>query len=235
MCMSPDANQIPVPELTPANFINRELSTIDFQKRVLSLAEDESTPLLERVKFIAIVGNNLDEFYMVRVAGYFQKLQLINPKTRPDGFTPAQLLRHIREEVSGLFTRQRKVRKRIFDLLEKEGIHFIKTRQLTPDQKEAVSLYFREEIFPVLTPLAVDHARPFPFISNLSLNLGVYLERGPEEEPSGLEFARIKVPVDILPRIVRLEKVMETYSGIESDGYHFLWIEDIIRDRCARH
>ena len=83
------------PDLTPENFINRELSTIDFQKRVLALAEDENTPLLERVKFIAIVGNNLDEFYMVRVGAYFQRLEMSNPWTRPDGTTPLQLLRQI--------------------------------------------------------------------------------------------------------------------------------------------
>ncbi len=229
--MSSNINQIPLPDLTPANYINRELSTVDFQKRVMALAEDENTPLLERLKFIAIVGNNLDEFYMVRVAGYFQKLQLSNPKTRPDGYTPSQLLRRLREEVSDLIIRQRTVRKRVFDLLEKENIHFIKTHQLTPEQQIAISHFFHEEVFPVLTPLAVDHARPFPFISNLSLNLGVYLERGTPESPE-LEFARIKVPVDIMPRIVRLEKVMETYTGMESEdnSYHFLWIEDIIRD-----
>lgn len=219
----------PVPDLSPANFINRELSTIDFQKRVLALAEDKTTPLLERVKFIAIVGNNLDEFYMVRVAGYLQKLHLSNPKTRPDGFTPAQLLRSVREEVSAVITRQRKIRKHIFKLLEKEGIFFVKTDQVTAPQRQALSLYFKEQVFPVLTPLAVDHARPFPFISNLSLNLGVYLERG-EGDDTTQEFARIKVPVDVLPRIVRLENVLAEYSGIDSDGYHFLWIEDIIRD-----
>jgi polyphosphate kinase len=222
-----------LPELLPSNFINREISTIDFQKRVLALAEDETTPLLERVKFIAIVGNNLDEFYMVRVAGYFQKMQLSNPKTRPDGFTPAQLLRSIREEVSSLITRQRKARTHIFNLLEQEGIHFLKMHQLNDSQQQAIFHYFKEEIFPVLTPLAVDHARPFPFISNLSLNLGVYLERGSDEESSELEFARIKVPVEFLPRIVRLEKVMENYAGIEQDSYHFLWIEDIIRENLS--
>ena len=131
-----------LPELLPNNFINRELSTIDFQKRVLALAEDETTPLLERVKFIAIVGNNLDEFYMVRVAGYFQKMQLSNPKTRPDGFTPAQLLRSIREEVSSLIARQRKARKHIFRLLEQEGIHFLKMHQLDDSQQQAVYHYF---------------------------------------------------------------------------------------------
>ncbi len=221
------------PRLSPDNFINREYSTLDFQERVLALAEDESTPLLERVKFIAIVGNNLDEFYMVRVAGYFQRLHLNNPKTRPDGITPSQLLRAIHERVAALIARQRRVRRRVFDLLEKEGVHFVKTHQLTADEREALSYYFRSQVFPVLTPLAVDHARPFPFISNLSLNLGVYLERARDDLASGFEFARIKVPVDVLPRIVRLESVLESFAGIEGDGYHFLWMEDIIADHLS--
>ncbi len=221
------------PRLSPDNFINREISTLDFQERVLALAEDESTPLLERVKFIAIVGNNLDEFYMVRVAGYFQRLHLNNPKTRPDGITPSQLLRAIHERVAALIARQRRVRRRVFDLLEKEGVHFVKTHQLTADEQEALSYYFRSQVFPVLTPLAVDHARPFPFISNLSLNLGVYLERARDDLASGFEFARIKVPVDVLPRIVRLEGVLEGVTGIEGDGYHFLWMEDIIADHLS--
>ncbi len=157
-----EALQDRIPRLTPENFINRELSTLDFQKRVLALAEDESTPLLERVKFIAIVGNNLDEFYMVRVAGYFQKLHISNPKTRPDGITTMQLLRTIREEVAGLIVRQRRVRRQVFELLAREGIHFIKTNHLSQSEQEAISYFFRSEVFPVLTPLAVDHARPLP-------------------------------------------------------------------------
>ena len=218
------------PDLSPENFINRELSTIDFQKRVLALAEDESTPLLERVKFIAIVGNNLDEFYMVRVGAYFQRLQLSNPRTRPDGTTAAQLLRRIHDEVSALIARQRRIRREVFELLAREGLHFITTGDLSESERDAISYYFRAEVFPVLTPLAVDHARPFPFISNLSLNLGVYLERDNGDLSSGIDFARVKVPVDILPRIVRLETVMSSYSGTNQDGYHFLWMEDIIAD-----
>ena len=221
------------PRLSPANFINREISTLDFQARVLALAEDESTPLLERVKFIAIVGNNLDEFYMVRVAGYFQKLHLNNPKTRADGITPGQLLRAIHDRVAALIKRQRRVRRHVFGLLAKEGVHFVKTQQLTAEEQAALSNYFRSEVFPVLTPLAVDHARPFPFISNLSLNLGVYLERAGDDMASGFEFARIKVPVDVLPRIVRLESVLEKYFAIERDSYHFLWMEDIISDHLS--
>ena len=142
-----------IPALTVDNFINRELSTIDFQKRVLALAEDESTPLLERVKFIAIVGNNLDEFYMVRVGGFFQKLHLNNPRMRPDGTTPTQLLRQIHEEVSALIARQRAVRTEVFELLEREGVYFITTDQLSEAQRDAITYYFRSEVFPLLTPL----------------------------------------------------------------------------------
>ena len=218
------------PKLTPDTFINRELSTIDFQKRVLALAEDETTPLLERVKFIAIVGNNLDEFYMVRVGAYFQRLAVSNPWARPDGLTPALMISRIREEVSALVARQRRVRSEVFALLEKEGLYFMRTSALSPAEREAISWYFHTEVFPLLTPLAVDHARPFPFISNLSLNLGVYLEREAGEHASGAEFARIKVPVDIVPRIVRLETVLAKYSGDEQAGDRFLWMEDIIAD-----
>ncbi len=219
-----------VPELTSENFINRELSTIDFQKRVLALAEDESTPLLERVKFIAIVGNNLDEFYMVRVGAYFQRLKLNNPRMRPDGTTAAQLLRRIHDEVSEVIARQRRVRREVFELLAREGVHFITIEDLNEGERDAITYYFRAEVYPVLTPLAVDHARPFPFISNLSMNLGVYLERDNRDLASGIDFARIKVPVDILPRTVRLETVMSNYNGTDQDGYHFLWMEDIIAD-----
>ncbi|MCY3833800.1 MAG: polyphosphate kinase 1 [Chloroflexi bacterium] len=225
-----DAMDERAPELTPENFINRELSTIDFQKRVLALAEDVSTPLLERVKFIAIVGNNLDEFYMVRVGAYFQRLHFNNPTMRPDGITPMQLLRRIHDEVSELIARQRRVRREVFDLLAHEGVRFLTTDQLSESERDAITYYFRSEVYPLLTPLAVDHARPFPFISNLSLNLGVYLRRANGDLDSGIDFARIKVPVDILPRIVHLEQVLTSYTGEVHDGYHFLWIEDIIAD-----
>ena len=218
------------PPLSPDNFINRELSTIEFQRRVLALAEDESTPLLERVKFIAIVGNNLDEFFMVRVGAYFQKLRLSNPRARPDGMGPTQLLRLIHKEVSSLIARQRRLRREVFAQLQSEGIHFITTDQLDDNERAAISYYFSAEVFPLLTPLAVDHARPFPFISNLSLNMGVYLERGNDDLHNGIDFARVKVPLDALPRIVRLENVLRAYTGETHEGCRFLWMEDIIAD-----
>ena len=224
-----------LPALTPDSFINRELSTIEFQRRVLAQAIDEHTPLLERVKFLAIVGNNLDEFYMVRVASYIQKIKLGISNPRPDGLTPLQLLNRMREEVGNLLVEQRRVYQEILTLLEAEGIRIVHTHQLDPRQREAVGMYFNEEVFPVLTPLGVDHVRPFPFISNLSLNLGVYLERTVEDGEE-LEFARIKVPVpDILPRLVHLNQVLHQYGDGQSPSEEqFLWIEDVIDDNLSR-
>jgi len=217
-----------LPALHAENYINRELSTLDFQKRVLALAEDEQRPLLERIKFIAIVGNNLDEFYMVRVGAYFQRLEMSNPRSRPDGLSAAQLLPRIHEEVSALIARQRQVRQAVFSQLAQQGLHFIQMSDLTPEEQSVIGAYFRTQVFPLLTPLAVDHARPFPFISNLSLNLGVYLERDTGNMEPGEEFARVKVPVDLLPRIVRLETAIAQVTGAQLAGDRFLWLEDII-------
>ena len=224
--MVDEPNTQSAPELTPETFINRELSTIEFQRRVLALAEDESLPLLERVKFVAIVGNNLDEFFMVRVASYFQKVQLGISSARPDGFTPTQLLRQIREDVGALIHEQRLILSHLLAELEKEGVSLLRYEDLSEHEKVVMREYFNEVIFPVLTPLAADHARPFPFISNLSLNLGVFLTR---EDNHDLEFARIKVPVpDILPRLIHLDRIMKEYAAQEVEGHQFLWIEDVI-------
>lgn len=221
-----DTNTPPV--LNADTFINRELSTIEFQKRVLAEAKNPDNPLLERVKFIAIVGSNLDEFFMVRVAAYIQKLTLNITSSRPDGYTPLQLINQIRGEVDVLIRDQRRVIREVLQKLEEENIKIITYDQLNQNEQEVVRDYFRDSVFPVLTPLAVDHARPFPFISNLSLNLGVYLER---EDTAELEFARIKVPVgDILPRLVNLNEVMRKYAAQEIEGHRFLWVEDVIQN-----
>jgi polyphosphate kinase len=215
-----------LPSLSPETFINRELSTIEFQKRVLELAKNEAIPLLERVKFVAIVGNNLDEFFMVRVASYLQKVQLGIASTRPDGYTPSQLLRLIRDETESLIREQRHILKKLFAKLAEENIHLVSISDLNANERAVVRDYFNEAVFPVLTPLAADHARPFPFISNLSLNLGIFLARDSSDE---LEFARIKVPVkDVLPRLINLNEIMHEYAAQESEGYRFLWIEDLI-------
>ncbi len=222
-----------LPPLTPQNYINRELGVLAFQRRVLALAEDENMPLLERIKFISIVGSNLDEFFMVRVASYIQKVKLGIARARPDGITPAQLLRIIREQVGYIIEDQRRLMQDILEKLEVQGVSILKMSDLSEREVLAVGSYFDEEVYPVLTPLAVDHARPFPFISNLSLNLGVILEHiETDDEP---EFARIKIPVpDILPRLVSMRKIMRLYANQNYERDHFLWIEDIICNELHR-
>lgn len=223
-----DAASIAPPPLTPETFINRELSTIAFQKRVLALAKDESVPILERVKFVAIVGNNMDEFFMVRAASYIQKVKLGINRARPDGYVPKALLRQIRTEAHDLIVEQRRVLADLLTQLRTEHIEIVSYGDLTTEECQAVRDYFLEAVFPVLTPLAADHARPFPFISNLSLNLGVFLERDDEAE---VEFARIKVPVpDVLSRLVNLTDIIENHTGNDQEGYRFLWIEDVIEN-----
>jgi len=215
-----------LPELNPEIFINRELSTIEFQKRVLAQAKNPNVPLLERVKFVAIVGSNLDEFFMVRVPSYIQKQELNITRTRPDGLTAAQLLPRIGEEVEAIFRDQRRVMRSLLQQLADENISILHVTDLNDDERRAVSAHFEHIIFPVLTPLAADHARPFPFISNLSLNLGVYLER---EDDHTQEFARIKIPApDVLSRLVDLNEVLREHNLPPRDGVRLLWIEDII-------
>lgn len=225
-----------LPELTPENFINRELSTIAFQERVLAQAEDDTLPLLERLKFVAIVGNNMDEFFMVRVAGYIQKMGLGIGKPRPDGLSATQVLEQIRERALALISRQRHIQKMLLDLLEAEGVAIVKIGALGEDEREALRAYFEDEVFPVITPLAVDRARPFPLISNRSLNLGVYLMHEEDEgDDADLEFARIKIPVpDVLPRLVNLRTVMRKYAGQTLSDFRFVWIEDLLMEHLPR-
>ncbi|MBC8171384.1 MAG: polyphosphate kinase 1 [Anaerolineae bacterium] len=217
-----------LPELTPENFINRELSAIDFNYRVLQLAQDATVPLLERMKFIAIVGNNLDEFYMVRVSSYLQKYQLGISRTRPDGYTPAQLLIEIRSRVTHLMNLQRSIMRELFADMETHGIYVQSIKDLSLIYQESIRAYFYEEIFPVLTPLAADHARPFPFISNLSLNVGVYLERETGEDNTSEEFVRIKVP-EALPRLIELTPIVRKYGHTQPENrIIYVWIDDVI-------
>jgi polyphosphate kinase len=183
-----------LPELTPDTYLNRELAWIEFNRRVLAVAQDTSVPLLERIKFLAIFSNNLDEFYMVRVASVHEKMKLGVPTNRPDGIQPGQLLMEIREHVLELVHQQRVTMREIFEQLEQHGIRVASLSELETEQREALRAYFQEEVFPVLTPLAVDHVRPFPFISNLSLNLVVWLKRDHKNNNHQLEFVRLKVP-----------------------------------------
>jgi polyphosphate kinase len=184
----------------PSLYINRELSWLDFNERVLQLAEDEHTPLMERVKFCAIYTTNLDEYYMVRVAGLHDQIDAGVDNPGHDGRTPSETIAGIRERVLALGARLSDCFEgHLREGLAEQGVHVVGFEQLNSEQREHLAEHFRRVIFPALTPLAVAPGRPFPYISNLSLSLAVLVR-----DPSGGEtvFARVKVPTEILPRFV---------------------------------
>jgi polyphosphate kinase len=180
-------------------FLNRELSTVDFNARVLALAEDRSIPLLERAKFLAIFASNMDEFFQVRVAGLKQQVEAGIRTRSPDGLTPQEALSAIAAKVVPLAEKHAQMfAEDVSPALEAAGVRVLRWRELEEPQRDELNAMFREKIFPVLTPLAVDSGRPFPYISNLSLNLAVLLR---DPAASRMHFARIKVP-PLLPRFV---------------------------------
>ena len=210
----------------PQWYLNRELSQLEFFRRVLEEAKDESNPLLERVRFLAIVGSNLDEFFMVRVAGLKQQTAAGVVELSLDGLTPAEQLAAIRKTVSKLLAEARDCyQDDLLPTLAEAGIHILGYPDLDHRQKAYVKKYFAQVIFPVLTPLAFDPGRPFPHISNLSLNLAVLIR-----DPAGKErFARVKVP-GTLPRLVPLRR---SSGGVRKDGiaprsHYFVWLEQVI-------
>ncbi|MFD0205041.1 MULTISPECIES: RNA degradosome polyphosphate kinase [Saccharothrix] len=206
-------------DLPDDRYFNRELSWLDFNARVLALAEDASQPLLERAKFLAIFASNLDEFYMVRVAGLKRRDETGLSVRSADGLTPREQLSSISKRTQELVEQHaRAFLDHVQPELEKHGISIVNWAQLTDFEKLRLTNYFTDQVFPVLTPLAVDAAHPFPYISGLSLNLAVTV-RDPE---GGAErFARIKVP-DNVPRLVRVE------SDRTSPTATFLPLEDLI-------
>jgi len=195
-------------------FINRELSWLEFNERVLWLARNPELPLLERVKFLAIFATNLDEFYMVRVAGLKRQLAAGISSRSADGLTPKKQLERIWTRVQPMIEEHARVwREGILPGLNAAGIYVNRWRDLEENQRKDLDDFFRERIFPVVTPLAVDPGHPFPYISNLSLNLAVIV-RDPSAEES--HFARVKVP-PLLPRFIQL-----------GDDEVFVPIEDVI-------
>ena len=221
-------SKTPAIQLSPENYLNREAATLAFQRRVLALAQDPNIPLLERVNFASIVGSNLDEFFMVRVGTYQQRQNLGITHARPDGLPPDQVLAHISEEAGAIIQELRAILNDIFVELAKFDIHLITPADLKGDATRVLRSYFQEEVFPVLTPLGVDHARPFPFISNLSMNLGVLLRHEDYDEEAPLEFVRIKVPT-FIPRLVAVNDILRRYHHPEiPQGHRYLWLEDLI-------
>src|ERR1700694_2603722 len=202
----------PAPEAP--RYLNRELSRLDFDERVLAMAEDPKLPLLERVRFLAIFSQNLDDFFQVRVAGLKEQVLAAVAASSPDGMSPLDQLRSIRSRVETLVERQVALfNEGIVAELAEAGIVIVRADEVTKKELSQLHTVFRQQIFPVLTPLAVDPGHPFPYISHLSLNLAVMV-RDPQRHQQ--RFARVKVP-PVLPRFIALV-----------EGKRYVPLEDVI-------
>ena len=216
---------------SPSLYINRELSLLEFQRRVLEEALDDRNPLLERVKFLAIFGSNMDEFFMVRVSGIRRQVQAHIMEVFPDGLTPPEVLAATRKLSLELYeSALRCLNKKILPQLDKAGIHLVDYYKLTEPQGKKADDYFREVIYPVLTPLALDPGHPFPHISNLSLNLAIVIR----DKKGNEKFARLKVP-DTLARLVPIKR---SSGAARKDGtipfhHYFVWLEQVIMANLA--
>ena len=214
------------PKLSGPEFLfNRELSLLEFHRRVLEEALDPEQPLLERLKFLSIFSTNLDELFMIRVSGLKEALEEDVTEPSPDGMTITEQLRAIRERLLPMFDEQmRCLREEVLPRLGAEGVEVVSYDSLSEDERGLVDDYFTQDVFPVLTPQAVDSAHPFPYLSGLSLNLGLMVEPVPEHGitrslTGGVEarFARIKVP-PLMPRLVKVGKT----------GTRFVLLEELI-------
>jgi polyphosphate kinase len=200
----------------PELYLNRELTWLSFNRRVLHMASDSQTPLLERVKYLAIVSNNLDEFFMKRIGGLKEQIAAGIRTLTVDGKNPLEQVRECHAFVRDLHREQFRIYTELLVLLEKQGIRMVSYRELGQDEQDTLREHFIENIFPLLTPLAMDPGHPFPFISNLTLNLLVTL-RYPGA--SGTHLARVKVPVskDFAPRFLQT-----------GDRHTFVTLDDVI-------
>jgi polyphosphate kinase len=217
----------PVDTLSPSEevaveprFLNRELSLLDYKARILALAEDESRTPIERARFLAILGRTLDEFFQIRVSGLREQLIAGVPGTSPDGMSPREQLDAIRKRAQELVARQTAAfEKHIRPELHGDGLRIMDWDDLKKGQREELRAVFEERVYPVLTPLAVDPAHPFPYISDLSLNLAVVVR---DPETGVRRFARVKVP-PLLPRFLKL-----------SGGRRFVPLEQVIAAHIER-
>ncbi len=215
-------------------YLNRELSWLQFNKRVLQEASDNSNPLLEKLKFLAITSSNLDEFFMIRVAGL--KHQKENGIKRRDiaNMTPTEQLENISDTCQKLVAQQYISFKEIRKELEQEGLFFIKPVEADEEQRKWIENYFEREIFPVVTPMAVDSSHPFPFLASKSLNIAMLLERnerdGGQDEENDIDVKTAIVPVpSVLPRIIRLPD-----SSQDASRHEFILLEDVLTYYASR-
>jgi polyphosphate kinase len=218
MCAEPARASLEIhfPDLhNPALYLNRELSHLEFQRRVLEEARDPRNPLLERAKFLSILGSNLDEFFMVRVAGLMQQIENDVHEPGIDGRSPAETLEAIRTEVDKLMEEAYDfLRERLLPALRAANIHLVDLSAIDSEQRAQLDSIFIDKVFPVLTPLAFDPGRPFPHISNLSLNLAVVVRDAGGQE----HFARVKVP-DSLPKFLPVNLMSENSLNPRVQGF----------------
>ena len=204
-----------------ANYQDRELTWLDFDTRVLELTEDPTIPLLERVRFLAIFSSNLDEFFMVRVASLKAKIERGVTAPNSAGYTPKELLKIVLERTQELVKIQaERFRDVIVPELAEHGIEFLKIDQLSQDERDHLKEYYNNRIFPVLTPLVVDPSHPFPYISGLSLSIGINIE---STEDYDISFARVKVPSN-LPRFIRTS---------DTTKIRFVLIDELIAEHLS--
>ncbi|MCX6445130.1 MAG: RNA degradosome polyphosphate kinase [Actinobacteria bacterium] len=201
-----------------SNYQDRELTWLDFDTRVLELSEDPTIPLLERVRFLAIFSSNLDEFFMVRVASIKSKIDRGITAPNSAGYTPKELLKIVLDRTQTLVNIQAdRFQNQIIPELRHHGIEFLKINELTDDERQQLKKYYNERIFPVLTPLVVDPSHPFPYISGLSLNVGINIESSEDQD---ISFARVKVPSN-LPRFIRTA---------DASKFRFVLIDELIAE-----
>jgi len=215
----------------PENFINRDLSWLEFNKRVLEEALNPELPLLDKVKFVSIFFLNLDEFYMIRVSGLKEQIRANIITATIDGLTPFEELRKIEKEVKKMLaTIDNLWNNTILPELKLNNISISKVEDLSKNEQTALSEYFHKELFPVLTPLAFDPGRPFPYISNLSLSFAILISKSDVEQ----NFARVKIP-NILPRLLRVDKILNPSKSRKNNkpSAKFVWLEDLIKQNLC--
>ena len=212
--------------LKPENFFNRDLSWLEFNRRVLEEATNPNLPLLDRVKFVSIFFSNLDEFYMIRIAGIKEQIRAKIIDTSVDGLAPREQLKKIEGTLQPML-------KQIYNYWKEELVPSLKENKvsicalddLTKEEKDSLNEYFLKEVYPVLTPLAFDPGRPFPYISNLSLSFAILIQKQTGEK----NFARVKVPTN-LPRLLKIDSIVrpKPKNGNGNSQIKFIWIEDLI-------
>jgi polyphosphate kinase len=213
----------------PKNFFNRDLSWVEFNRRVLEEALNDNLPLLEKVKFVSIFSSNLDEFYMIRISGLKEQIAANIHEPTIDGLTPTEQVTKIEKTLKPMIKELNDFwSNNIVPGLRSHGVELLRFSEFTEEEQAKLRDYFNREIYPVLTPLAFDPGRPFPYISNLSLNLAILVKK-----PNGENhFARVKVP-NILPRLLHVDDIINTEKKKKTNGKFqakFIWLGDLIRE-----